>query len=309
MSGQLWSVDAIGGFMYSDNLSQKLRSVLQPMTRFRQFGDVREAFGHGVGDNFNWNVYGDAADEGGELQETETMPETNFTIEQNSLTITEYGNSVPFSKKLDDFSEHPVTEIIHKVLKNDARRALDRAVYNQFNLSPIRVTAASGTAITIQTDGTPNIAHQAELGNDHVKAIADEMAERNIPTYDGTNYMSIFRPAALRSFKDDLEAIHQYTSEGWHVIMNGEKGRYEGIRFVEQTNIAAADFTFSDRGFFFGADTVIEAFAVPEEIRGKLPGDYGRSRGVAWYAQLGYSIVHDTAAQARILVWDSLEAT
>jgi hypothetical protein len=54
---------------------------------------------------------------------------------------------------------------------------------------------------------------------------------------------------------------------------------------------------------------VIEAFAVPEEIRGKLPGDYGRSRGVAWYAQLGYSIVHDTAAQARILVWDSLEAT
>lgn len=113
MAGQIWSVDAIGGFMYSDNLSTKLRAVLQPMTRFRQFADVREALGHGVGDTFNWNIYGDAADEGGELDETEVMPETNFTIEQNSLTITEYGNSIPFTKKLDDYSEHPVTEIIN----------------------------------------------------------------------------------------------------------------------------------------------------------------------------------------------------
>jgi len=29
-------------------------------------------------------------------------------------------------------------------------------------------------------------------------------------------------------------------------------------------------------------DTVAEAIAVPEEIRGKIPTNYGLSRGVAW---------------------------
>ncbi len=306
---QVWGTNSLGGFMYSDNLSKKLRTAVQPSVRFRQFADAKEAFGLGVGDTFNWNKYSDVSTEGGELAENETMPETGFTIDQNSLTITEYGNSVPFTKKLDDLSEQPVTEIIHKVLKNDCRKVLDRAAYNQFNLAAIRVTASSATAITVATTGTPALAHQAELNSDHVKLIADEMAEREIPTYDGNNYMSVFRPRALRSLKDDLEAINQYTSEGWHVIMNGEKGRYEGIRFVEQTNIAAADFTFSDRGFFFGNDTVVEAFAIPEEIRGKIPTDFGRSRGVAWYAELGYGIVHDVEADARILVWDGLEAS
>ncbi len=306
---QVWGTNSLGGFMYSDNLSKKLRTAVQPSVRFRQFADAKEAFGLGVGETFNWNKYSDVSDEGGELAENETMPETGFTIDQNSLSITEYGNSVPFTKKLDDLSEQPVTEIIHKVLKNDCRKVLDRAAYTQFNLAAIRVTASSATAVSISTNGTPALAHQAELNSDHVKLIADEMAEREIPTYDGNNYMSVFRPRATRALKDDLEAINQYTSEGWHVIMNGEKGRYEGIRFVEQTNIAAADFTFSDRGFFFGNDTVVEAFAIPEEIRGKIPTDYGRSRGVAWYAELGYGIVHDTEADARILVWDGLEAT
>jgi len=145
------------------------------------------------------------------------------------------------------------------------------------------------------------------FNNEHAKLIADEMAERDIPTFDGNNYFSIARPTTLRNFKNDLEAIHQYVSEGWHVIMNGEKGRYEGIRYTEQTNIPSEGWAVSDGIFFFGADTVVEAFAIPEEIRGKIPTDYGRSRGIAWYAELGYGLVHSDAAQARILKWDSTE--
>ena len=139
MSGQVWSTNALGGYMWSPNLSRKLRTALQPMVRFRQFCDAKEAFGLGIGQTFNWNIYSDVAQAGGTLSEAQPMPETNFTITQNSLTITEYGNSVPFTKKLDDLSEQPVTEIIHKVLKNDARKALDLAAYAQFNASPVRV--------------------------------------------------------------------------------------------------------------------------------------------------------------------------
>lgn len=307
MAGQVWQTNALGGFMWSPNLSRKLRTALQPMVRFRQFCDAREAFGKGKGDTFNWNVYSDVATQGGTLNETDMMPETNFTIAQSSLTVTEYGNSVPFTKKLDDLSEHPVTEIIHKVLKNDARRALDAAANAQFELTPIRVVGDSATTISVTTNGTPSGAPVGEFNNTHAKLIADEMAERDIPTFDGTHYMAIARPTTLRAFKDDLESIHQYVSEGWHVIMNGEKGRYEGIRYCEQTNIASEGWANSDGIFFFGSDTVVEAFSIQEEIRGKIPTDYGRSRGVAWYALLGYGIVHTDAAQARILKWDSTE--
>ena len=307
MPGQVWQTNALGGFMWAPNLSRKLRTALQPMVRFRQFCDAREAFGLGKGETFNWNVYSDVQTQGGTLAETATMPETNYTITQSSLTITEYGNSVPYTKKLDDLSEHPVTEVIHKVLKNDARKALDAAANAQFELTPIRVVGDSATTISVTENGIPSGAPVGEFNNTHAKLIADEMAERDIATFDGNNYMAIARPTTLRNFKDNLEGIHQYVSEGWHVIMNGEKGRYEGIRYTEQTNIPTEGWTNSDGIFFFGADTVVEAFAIPEEIRGKIPTDYGRSRGIAWYAELGYGLVHTQAAEARILKWDSTE--
>jgi N4-gp56 family major capsid protein len=281
------------------------------MVRFRQFCDAREAFGLGKGENFNWNVFSDVVTPGGSLNETDEMPATNFTITQNSLTITEYGNSVPFTKKLDDLSEQPVTEIIHKVLKNDARKVLDSAAYAQFQLTLLRVTPTAGNSLTtldLNQAGTAPGTNNVEFRASHAKLIADLLAERDVPTFDGVNYMAVARPTTLRTLKNDLESIHQYTSEGWHVIMNGEKGRYEGIRFIEQTNIASLAWTNakSDQIYFFGSDTVVEAFAIPEEVRGKIPTDFGRSRGIAWYAELGYGIVHDTAAQSRIIKWDSL---
>jgi N4-gp56 family major capsid protein len=305
MSGQVWSTNALGGYMFAVNLSRKLRTALQPMVRYRQFCDAKEAFGLGIGDTFHWNIYSNVVNAGAALSESQPMPETNFTITQATAVITEYGNSVPFTKKLDDLSEQPVTEIIHKVLKNDARSVLDVAAYNQFNATPIRIQGVSSTSYTLTTNGTVNGTATVTLFTSHVKSIADYMAEANIPSFDGVNYMAIFRPTTLRTVKNNLEGINQYTPEGWHVIMNGEKGRYEGIRFIEQTNVPSLGWANTDRGFFFGSDTVAEIFAIPEEIRGKIPTDYGRSRGIAWYAELAFGIAHTEVPGTRILCWDS----
>jgi hypothetical protein len=98
-----------------------------------------------------------------------------------------------------------------------------------------------------------------------------------------------------------------YVESGFGMIMHGEMGRYEGIRFVEQTNVASEGWTNSksDAVFFFGADTVAEGIVIPEEIRGKIPSDYGRSKGVAWYYLGNFGLCHTDAANARILKWDS----
>jgi len=128
------------------------------------------------------------------------------------------------------------------------------------------------------------------------------------------DYYAIARPSTYRAFKNDLEGIKQYIETGFGHIQRGEIGRYEGCRFIEQTNIlpsdagtAAAAWTNGESNwcYFMGEDTIAEGVAIPEEIRGKLPGDYGRDKGVAWYALLGFGIVHTAAAQARIILWDS----
>lgn len=325
MSGQIWAVSALGGYMYSDELSNVMRTALQPIVRFRNLCDAKDATdkGLGKGELFHWNVYSDVATGGDTLDEAVEMPETNFTITQGQLTITEYGNSVPYSGKLDNLSKQPVSEIIHKVLKNDAKKTLDGAAFNQFNLTPLSVTPPSGTSTTAVTleEGGATITNDVALGKGHIGPTCDLMKERGIPAYVADDYYCISHPTTFRQLRNDLESVHQYVDQGFGFIMNGEIGRYESVRFIEQTHVAkggavdSTTFTFrvadawnnakSSWAFFCGEDTVAEALAIPEEIRGKIPTDYGRSRGVAWYYLGGFGIVHTTAAQARIVKWDS----
>lgn len=312
MAGQVWGTAADGGYMYSDELSDILRMEVQPQTRYRQHCDAKDAMdkGYSAGDKFHWNVYSDVAVQGAALTEGTAIPETKFTISQGELTVTEYGNSVPYSSKLDDLSLHPVKEVIKKVLKNDASKMFDIQARAQFDASPITVASATATdAIVVETTGTCTVVNNVAMGKDHVKAIVDEMKERNIPTFSSGDYFSIGRPSTFRQIKNDLETIHQYVDAGFRMIMNGEIGRYEGVRFIEQTNIAAtANFSVnskSDDAHFFGEDTVAEAIVIPEEMRGKIPADFGREKGVAWYYLGGFGLVHADTTNARILRWTS----
>jgi N4-gp56 family major capsid protein len=319
MAGQVWSVNASGGYMYALNLSRQLRMAVQPIVKFRQFCDVKDAAHQGLhrGDTFHWNVFSDVSTQGATLTETNTVPETSFTIAQGTMTITEAGNSVPWTGKLDDLSEQPVAEVIRKVLKTDAKKAFDNLASTEFNKAALRVAPTGGssaTAVTLTTNSVCTITNSLALSNNHVKSIVDVMKERNIPAYTGDDYYAIAWPTTFRAFKDDIESLKSYVDQGFRMIMNGEIGRYDGVRFIEQTfkskgsiGTAATTWTngLSDWVVFFGEDTVAEAVAVPEEIRGKIPGDYGRDRGIAWYYLGGFGIVHTQAAQNRIVIWDS----
>jgi hypothetical protein len=98
-TGQLWGTNTLGGYMYALNLSKQLRYAIQPLVKFRQFCDAKDATqqGKNKGDKFHWNIYSDVGTQGGTLAETQVMPETNFTITQGELIITEMGNSVLFA--------------------------------------------------------------------------------------------------------------------------------------------------------------------------------------------------------------------
>jgi hypothetical protein len=294
--------------------------------KFRQFCDAKDFTDKGLhsGQLFTWNVYNDTANTGTTLVETNTMAETNYTIAQGTGTVLEMGNSVPYTEFLNNMSKHPVQEIINKVMKNDCKKAMDGQAWRQFDLTPLRIVPASSgtstTALTLTTNGTCTGTNNIAFGKTHARLISDVMKERNIPPYDGDEYFALAWPTTWRQLKNDLESVYQYRDSGLQMIINGEIGKYEGFRFVEQTDIPKGRYisgnfitgTFttwtnalSDWGFFFGQDTVAEAIVVPEEIRGKIPGDFGRSRGIAWYYTGGFALTQTQAAQARIVKWDS----
>jgi len=171
------------------------------------------------------------------------------------------------------------------------------------------------TNVTLTTNGTATLTNNVNMHKNHIKSIVDAMKERNIPPYMGDEYMGIAWPTTWRPVKNDLESVYQYRDQGFQMIYNGEIGKFEGVRFIEQTNIAhgrysAGTFTawtngLSDWAFFFGEDTVAEALVIPEEMRGAIPSDYGRSKGVAWYYLGGFALTQTQALQSRIVMWDS----
>lgn len=240
---------------------------------------------------------------------------------------------MPYTGRLESLGEHDVKDIIDQTLRDDARKTFDRMVAFQFFQTPLRVAPTGGnstTALTLSTGGSTAITNNVALRNTHVKVIADTMQERNIPAFEGEDYACITHPTTIRTFKNDLESLNQYTESGISRIFSGEVGRYEGIRFIHQTEIpkghannnafsasaASSNYVYttgdvawsnglSSWALFFGADTVIEAPAIPEEIRAKLPGDYGRDKGIAYYYLGGAGLTHTDATNARVIMWDS----
>ena len=315
--------------MYSDELSDYLRLQAQPLTKFRQMCDAKDGSEKGLnrGDQFHWDVYSNVGTQGRRLSELAPMPETGFSVLQHALTVLEAGNSVPYTGKLESLAKHDVQAIIDKTLKDDCRKYFDIESRNQFDLTPLRVAPTGGTSptsVTLSTNGATPITNNVPIGTGHVKAISDLMKERNIPPYMGDDYFGISHPSTYRPFKNQLETIKQYTMAGIAHIFSGEIGRYENTRFIEQNFIPKGGVDGGDTiydpfngianpwvngqsswVYFFGGDTVTEAVVIPEEIRAKIPSDYGRSKGIAWYYLGGFGLVHNDATNARIIKWAS----
>ena len=322
MSGQLWGTNSSGGFMYSDQLSDVLRMDVIHSVKFRQLCDVEDFTdkGKGKGDTVHWDVYADVVTQGTTLQEGTAIPETAFTVQQGTATVNEFGNSVPFTKKLDMLAKHELVPVVKKVLARDAKKAFDFQAHTQFNNCQLRAVGTTGGAIVTTTNGTATATNSFGLTGTYAKKIGDFMKERDIPPYIADDYLAIARPTTLRPFKDDVESVIKYHVEGYDPILNGEIGRYDGIRYVEQTNIQSGTATngtawtvgSSDWCYFMGADTVAEIVVLFEEIRGKIPSDYGRSLGMAWYALEGFALIHSgntslNQKNTRIVKWDSAQ--
>jgi hypothetical protein len=247
------------------------------------------------------------------------------------MTITEYGNSVPYTGKLDDLSEQPVKEIVQKVLKNDAKKAFDIGAWEQFNA---RARCASrpppATRPTRGADHERHLHHDQQRGHGQGPREGDrrhdEGAEhpaphrRRLRVPEPPDHVPPVQerprgrpPVHGPRLPDDPERRNRPLRE--HPVRRadehpqGWRGGLADLR-PEHGHQRPWNNAKSSWAFFMGDDTVAEGIAVPEEMRGKIPSDFGRDKGIAWYYVGGFGLVHtrDDASgsrNARIVKWDS----
>lgn len=303
MPGQQYSVSSLGGVMSQPYLSQRLRSVAQPLFRGRQFVDAKEAIGMNRGDTFLFDKNKNVDTQGGTLVETSTIPETQFATVQGTCIITEYGNSIPYTGKVENMVQFQLEPIIEQKLRDDMVKVLESACMAQFVASDFIAVQSSTASVVFTTNGTATATASANLTAANVRSIVDFMAKRLIPTYDGRNYICIAGVGALSGLHADSGTggwidISKYTDSFAKNIFAGEIGEFYNVRFVRETGYLSntiGNSSVQGQAIFIGADSVYEAVAQPEQVRTKIPQDYGRDQGLAWYALLGFKTVWNLA--------------
>lgn len=302
--GMEWVTGSLGGVLANPGLSKEMRVAAQAANKFRQFAAFKTDFGKGVSDSINFDKISNLVTTGGTLVETSTMPGSYFTIVKDTLTVNEWGISVPFTGKLEALSASGVKNLTVKALKNDQVKVLDYAVKTQMAACKHKYVASSASASNWTSNGTATLTASTNLNAFHIKEMVDRLLILNAPPVDGENYMCIASVKAARGLYDDLQAVWQYTK----YPVNGEVGSYYRMRLVRDTfsvsNGIGISGTAAGEAFVFGDDSVMEGIALPEEIRYE-ESDFGRSKRLAWYALLGFKIVWSLDPDARIVHFTS----
>ena len=291
--------DAQGGYFLNPRLSKQLRHALVPIMKFRQFCDMKEAFGKHKGDTVVFDKISKINTAGGTLVETNVMPENQFSIGRGTIVLSEWGNSIPWTGKLEALSEFNVSDPVQRVLRDDMASVLDKAAGLQFKLTRRKYVCLTSATGTMESRGTEATVAESNLAKynptvHHIKDVVDWLRTKNIPPVDGEDYVGIFSVNALRGIYDDGEFQDAAKYGDPERLFAGEVGRVYNCRCIRETNYLVNTLGSSSgtnalgEGIIFGAESVIEGIAVPEELRQKIPTDYGRSEGMAWYGILGF---------------------
>lgn len=278
-----------GSYLANAKLSRTTRHAAQAEMVFRQYADVQEEFGKGKGETVNFDKWGNISTAGGTLVETATMPRRSHTPYKGTLTVNEYGNGHGYTGKLEALSQFDESQKINRIIKNDMVEVMDTTVEAEFASTKIIYVGSSATAYNIFTDATPTQTCSVSFDDFHAKNMVDYLySTLKAEKFSGGFYHGILSTQAARGLHDKLQAIWQYTK----YPVNGEIGSYYQTRFSRSNHAISNAQGISaawGEAYIFGADTVMEAIVIPEEIRYEVK-DVGRDKMIAWYAILGFKV-------------------
>src|SRR3990167_7522210 len=182
MGQQIFATNSLGGFFTNNQLSQQIRYKAQSLQKFRQFVDMENSAGANRGNKVFFDKISNISTAGGTLVETDTIPKRNYTILQGTLTMTEYGNSIPFTQKVKTLADIQVPETIRTVLTNDMKVVLDSAAATQFMTNDYIATITNTATTTFGSSGTKVATAGANMSDKNVRDIIDQMKKGFVPT-------------------------------------------------------------------------------------------------------------------------------
>ncbi len=304
-----WTFDAPTGTYKNHALSSRLYEAAVENSVFMDHISPVEGYGRQMGETVTLvRVRNITEPTDATLDETVRIPEDDFRLSTMAITVKEMGRAVPYQSLSLDLSEFDLENPIQRKLREQMRLVLDTKSSKAFKNTKIKYVPTGAATNNITTNGTPGAAATSNMNVFHVEEIRDYLFDTlQVPPYDGGDYVGIFRTLGLRGIKrdSDWEQWHIYTDP--QAKFNGEVGRIEGVRFIE-TNHANAlgkigTGSVLGEGVVFGDEAVAMAEAMTPELRAAIPGDFGRSRAVAWYGILAFDVIWDTgnAGEAKII--------
>jgi N4-gp56 family major capsid protein len=297
MPQQNWAVNSQGGHLTNNKLSKQLRYQALPMYVYRQFAQIKdEGLGRKSGDTVYFDKVLRINTKGGSLSETSTVPSNLIKVVKDSVVVVEWGNSVDYTKKLEDLAEWDVNNIFLRGLRDDMAEVLDSAAYVPFTTAKMVAVATSTASTVFTSNGTATATANASISDKNWRDIVDEMKRKQCPKIGGRKgyYGCILSIRSMRGVYDFLQAMAQYTEPEYRY--NSEVGKYYDARGMEDNAFlsdAVGTSAAFGNGFFFGEDALSEAIAVPEYTAADVPQDLGRQRKVGWLGTMQFKKTWD----------------
>jgi N4-gp56 family major capsid protein len=287
----------------------------QPIMRFRQFCDRDSSFGANRGDTLLFNKFLNVDTQGGPLDENLPFPKTGFKTVQSAVVATEYGNSIPYTEKLERLSKFDTQDAHNRAIINDVGKALNVAAAIEFRKARIKATpvgTSSAPTVKFELRAASDVlcstaaTRQAEI--EDVLQVIEAMKSgvytssdtgttvatlSPVPPYDDDgNYLCVCSVGFAGAIRRDSDFINAALYGDPERLFAGEIGRYHGVRFIEDNHILANTMNgFKGEAVFFGAEAVKEIVVLMEEIRRGVPLDGGRDRSFYWYGIMGFKLI------------------
>ncbi len=299
---QVWSSNSLGGFSAAASLDSELRQRATATTYFHQFALGLTSYGRNRSDRILFDKAGRAVTplNTSGIGELDDIPVTSYPFVQGSVIATEYANAIEWTEKLEIFSQFPIGQSVALVLRQDQIEGLDKVAFAAYNAGLVVYVPTTAATGTFTTNGTPAAVAGSPMTTDHVLEIVDYMRNSKVPPLSNGRYQCIGTTAHCNGIKRSNGFVSAHVYNGTERLIDAEVGEWAGVKFVEENNalnnVAGTNSVGLGEGIYFGADNVVEGVAVPPHIRYKIPQAFGRDRGEASYAVLGFSQVWSFSA-------------
>lgn len=277
-----------------DFYSKEVLFQAQPRLRFLQFAKVKTDLQAVRGKSIVFTKYGNLAG-GGKLLESDILTPAGMSTSEIVIPVYEQANSVQVTEYLLRTSMLDVLGDASKLLANNLAIVLD-GQFKDVCLASTNVVYGNG-----KTSASALVAGDG-LASRTVKDAVELLATNNSPRFTdeaGAYYVCVAAPHQLRQLRDDPAWINANTYMGRRQLYAGEVGMYEGVIFIETTQMAPqtnAQITTKYGTFapavgyeavLFGENAYAWAVALPVELRDDGVVELGRKHTIGWYGIWG----------------------